>query len=170
LDWTTFQLGNFGFGSVTVQVPSGRSFYHTRLDETSTLGVFVDVTAGLDLNTGIVTWTFSALDPATLDLPMDPRIGFLPPDNANRDGEGFASYFIAPRNAMPTGTPIAAQAVVVFDNNSPIDTPQFLNMIDAGPPTSSVQLLPATTTSTSFTVSWTGQDDSGGSGIATFDV
>jgi hypothetical protein len=44
------------------------------------------------------------------------------------------------------------------------------NTLDTGAPSSSVQRLPATTTSPTFTVSWSGQDDPGGSGIATFDV
>jgi RHS repeat-associated protein len=169
LDWSTFQLGDFGFGSVIVQVPAGRSFYHTRLDERSTLGLFVDVTAGLDASTGLVTWTFTALDPTTLDIPANPDVGFLPPDDANRDGEGFASYFIRPKAADVTGTTINAQASVVFEANAPIKTPQVVNTIDTAVPTSSVRALPATTTSPSFTVSWSGSDGAG-SGIANFDV
>ncbi len=47
---------------------------------------------------------------------------------------------------------------------------ECLNTIDAGPPISSVAALPATETSTSFTVTWAGADDVGGSGIAAFDV
>jgi hypothetical protein len=169
LDWSTFELGDFGFGSVIVQVPAGRSYYHTRLDERSTLGVFVDVTAGLDASTGLVTWAFTALDPTTLDIPANPAVGFLPPDDANRDGEGFASYFIRPKAADVTGTSIKAQAAVVFDTNAPINTPQVVNTIDNTVPTSSVGPLPATTTTPSFTVSWSGSDGAG-SGIASFDV
>src|SRR5205085_12202926 len=48
LDWSTFQLGDFGFGGIDVQVPPGRQFYQTRLDEQQSLGLFVDVTASLD--------------------------------------------------------------------------------------------------------------------------
>ena len=169
LDWSTFQLGDFGFGRVIVPVPAGRSFYHTRLDERSTLGVFVDVTAGLDASTGLVTWTFTALDPTTLDIPASPAVGFLPPDDANRDGEGFAIYFIRPKATDVTGTTIKAQASVVFDTNAPIQTPQVVNTIDTAVPASSVGALPATTTSPSFTVSWSGSDGAG-SGIASFDV
>src|SRR5271157_2427801 len=47
---------------------------------------------------------------------------------------------------------------------------QALNTIDADPPTSTVASLPATEASTSFTVSWSGQDDPGGSGIASYDI
>jgi len=41
---------------------------------------------------------------------------------------------------------------------------------DVTPPTSTVTALPATQTTTSFTVSWGGSDNSGGSGIASYDI
>jgi hypothetical protein len=59
---------------------------------------------------------------------------------------------------------------VFFDTEAPINSPQIFNTIDAGPPTSSVTALPPMIGSTSFTVSWSGQDDAGGAGIATFDI
>ena len=59
---------------------------------------------------------------------------------------------------------------MVFNTNAPLDTNSIFNTIDAGPPTSSVLALPAITFTPSFTVSWSGSDDPGGSGIATFDV
>ena len=40
----------------------------------------------------------------------------------------------------------------------------------AAGPTSHVNTLPATTNSQTFTISWTGQDDTGGSGIASYDL
>ncbi len=43
------------------------------------------------------------------------------------------------------------------------------NTIDATPPTSSINALPATVNSPSFTVSWTGSDP-GGPGIASYNV
>ena len=42
--------------------------------------------------------------------------------------------------------------------------------IDAGLPTSSVAPLPTITPPGDFRVSWSGVDDTGGSGIATFDI
>lgn len=47
---------------------------------------------------------------------------------------------------------------------------QALNTIDAAPPTSSVASLPATEASTSFSLTWSGQDDAGGSGIALYNI
>ena len=80
-------------------MPAGRSFFSTRVDARATVGVFVDFTARIDLSSGLVTWTFRSLDPGTLDLPAEPLAGFLPPNDANHDGEGFVSYRLPRRRA-----------------------------------------------------------------------
>ncbi len=174
LDLSTFELGSFGFGDFIVDVPTGRQFYSTRVDATKSLGVYVDVTAELNRMTGVVTWTFTTIDPITLDEPVGVIEGFLPPDDEAQHGEGWVSYSIAPLATSTTGTVIDAQATVIFDaglsDESSLDTPPVSNTIDAGTPASSVDPLPATTTSESFTVSWSGSDDAGGSGIASYDV
>jgi RHS repeat-associated protein len=186
LDFTTFALGDFGFGATTVHVPDGRTFFSTRVDARATVGLFVDVTAGINLSSGLVTWTFRSLDPATLDLPSDALAGFLPPNDAAGSGVGFVSYHVLPAAGLATGTAIRSVAVIVFDTNAPIATNQVNPddpsqgtdpnkeapvTIDAGPPVSSVNPLPATTSAPSFTVSWSGSDEgSRGSGIASFDV
>jgi hypothetical protein len=169
LDWSTFQLGSLGFGSYTVPVPSGRTSFHTRVDATATLGVLVDISAGIDLATGLVTWTFTSLDPKTLDLPMDPLAGFLPPNQNAPAGQGFVNYTVHPKAGLATGTRINAQATVVFDVNAPINTAALFDTADTGAPTSSVQALPAFSKA-SFPVSWSGQDDPGGSGIASYNI
>jgi RHS repeat-associated protein len=170
LDLSTFELGDFGFGGQTFSIPAGLQFYHTRIDDRASRGVFVDVTAAFDTSTDTLTWTFTSLDPATLDLPADITVGFLPPDTTAPEGEGFVSYIVQPRSDLSTGTAINAQASIVFDTNAPVATNTFNNTIDAGAPTSSVVPLPPRATSTNFTVSWSGQDDTGGSGIASFGI
>jgi RHS repeat-associated protein len=171
LDWSTFQLGAFSIGDQVYPVPAGLTSYSTRIDATGTVGVYADVTGNLDEQTGVVTWTFTSIDPTTLDQPSgNPREGFLPPDNNPPLGEGWVSYSILPKAKDPTGTAIHAQASIVFDTNAAIDTAPFLNTIDAGAPSSSVAPLPATETSKTFTVNWAGADDPGGSGIARYDI
>ncbi len=170
LDWSTFQLGSFGFGGQTYSVPAGRQFYSTRIDARSKVGVYVDVTASFDQQTGIVTWTFTSIDPTTLDQPTgDVLEGFLPPDKTAPQGQGWVSYFVQPKATDPTGTLIHAQASVVFDSNAPIDTQPFVNTIDSGAPTSGVGPLPPSSPA-KFTVTWGGKDDPDGSGIDYFDV
>jgi hypothetical protein len=169
LDWSTFQLGDFGFGAIVIHVPAGSIFYSTRIDVRDTLHVFVDVTATFDVTTGLARWVFNSLDPRTLDVPDDPLVGFLPPNQSAPQGEGFVSYTVSPRRTLGTGAVIRARGTVIFDDNAPIDTPEWPNTIDALPPTSSVDRLPSVS-QPNFIVSWAGTDDQGGSGIASFDV
>ncbi len=169
LDWSTFQFGNIAFGNTVVSVPSGLTSYSAQVDLTATLGIDVDITASFNTLTGLATWTFTSIDPATKDVPADPLAGFLPPDQANGEGLGFVDYTIQPMANVVTGNTIGAQATVVFDQNAPISTVQIINTIDNGLPTSHVDPLPATAPP-SFTVAWSGADDPGGSGVASYSV
>ncbi|MGB8169542.1 MAG: carboxypeptidase regulatory-like domain-containing protein [Chthoniobacteraceae bacterium] len=170
LDFRTFRVGDFGFGNVFVDVPENRAFYSTRIDLTATRGVFLDVSAGIDVSTGQAFWQFTSIDPATGDVPADPLKGFLPPNVTGPEGEGFVNYTVRPKAATPTGARIDAAATIVFDINAPIDTPAIFNTIDSGLPTSSVQALPSTSVTPTFNVAWTGSDDTNGSAIASFDI
>ena len=153
-----------------MHVPEGRDSYSTRVDACATLGAFVDVTAGIDARTGVATWTFTTIDPKTLDQLSDP-LGRLPaPDKTAPQGEGYVAYTVRARAGAGTGLVIPAKATIVFDRNAPLDTATISNAIDAGPPASRVLPLPATSTTLSFPVRWSGADDPGGSGIAAYDV
>jgi hypothetical protein len=184
LDFTTFELGDFGFGATTVAVPDARSFFSARVDARATVGVFVDVIARIDLASGLASWTFRSLDPTTLDLPADTRAGFLPPNDAAGGGVGFVSYHVRPRSGLATAAEIRSVAVIVFDTNAPIATNQVNPddasqgtdptkeapvTIDGGPPSSGVESLPRNGLPT-FIVHWAGQDDTAGSGIASYDI
>jgi hypothetical protein len=169
LDWSTFQLGNIAFGDTVIDVPAGQTSYSTQVDLTATLGIDVDVAAIFNTVTGLATWTFTSIDPTTLDVPSDPLMGFLPLDKVAGEGEGFVNYSIMPKAGAKTGTAINARATVVFDANAPLSTADFLNTLDVGPPTSSVAPLPANSPPT-FTVSWSGTDNPGGSGVASYNV
>jgi RHS repeat-associated protein len=185
LDFATFELGDIGFGDVTIHVPSGRRTFNTRVDARASVGLFVDVTADIDLRRGVVTWRFTSVDPTTFDLPSDVLAGFLPPNVTAPQGEGFVSYRVRAKSPATTGTEIRSVASIVFDTNEPIATNQVnpddprqgtdpakeaLVTIDAGTPTSRVEALPLSEMSIAFPVAWTGQDEDGGSGVATFDV
>jgi hypothetical protein len=185
LDWSTFQLTAAGFGDTLITIPAGTQHYQTTVPMTYNGTTFdVQVELGLVPDTGLVFARFLAVDPNT-QLPPDVLTGFLPPEDGTGRGQGYFTYTILPRPGLPTGTQIRNVALVTFDGNPPIATDQVddhdpgkgtdpakeaLNTIDAGVPSSSVSTLPPTETTTSFPVTWSGQDDSGGSGVATFDV
>lgn len=87
------------------------------------------MTAGINLTTGVVTWTFMSIDPTTGDLPPDIFTGFLPPDKTAPQGEGSVTYTVRPKPSNTSGTRIDAQASIVFDTNAPVPTNAVTNTI-----------------------------------------
>jgi RHS repeat-associated protein len=171
LDWTTFQLGSFNFGPIKVTIPAGLTQYQTTVAYENTDGSSLNVAVDLDFNVqmGVLTVTFTSLDPLTGQAPAGVFDGFLPPDDGSGIGEGYVQYTVQPKVSLATGTTITQQASVVFDINAPIATNTVTNTIDSVAPTSSVNPLPADSLP-SFPVSWSGLDDTGGSGIAFYNV
>ena len=165
------RLGPFGFGPYFFDVPENSSFYQTRLDLVDELGIYLDVVGGLDIVTNEVFWRLETIDPNTGQRPTDLNIGFLPPnDTLVNDGQGYVTYSVIPAaNAMTRDT-ISADAQIVFDNNEPIPTNVWKNTMDALPPVSVLAPIPDTTESTLIPLSWTADDDAGGSGIASFNL
>ena len=113
------------------------------------------------------------------------HIGFLPPENGTGRGMGHVSYTVQAKPGLPTGAQIRNIALISFDNLPSIATNQrdphdaskgtdpakeCLNTIDAVAPTSLVQVLPSQSPQARFQVTWSGQDDAGGSGVASFDI
>jgi RHS repeat-associated protein len=167
LDVSSFELGDFGFGNIDINVPPGLRSYKTRVDARTSRGLFVDVSAQLTGN--VVTWTFTSIDPVTGQPPTSFQAGFLPPDRNPPEGQGFVNYFVRPRSGLASGTLVKAQASIVFDTNAAVATNIYVNALDTGKPTSRVNALPTTEASTTFTVSWSGTD-TGGPGIASYDI
>ncbi len=166
----SLRLGDFGFAGLNFQIPPNKTFYSTRLNVFDSLGVVVDVTAGIDISKKEAFWIFESKDPATGLPPTDASKGFLPiNDSITNKGEGFVSYTIKPGNQTQTGDSIHAVASIVFDDNAPIITPTIWNTIDAAAPISNVSPNPATTDST-IALRWHGQDDTNGSGLRDYSL
>ncbi|MEM7373826.1 MAG: hypothetical protein AAF587_34705 [Bacteroidota bacterium] len=171
LNMFSLRLGDFGFGSFIFSVPPNTSYYSTRLNVVDSLGVFVDLIAGIDVNRGEAFWRFISIDPATGLPPSDVILGFLEVnDTTIGNGEGFVTYFVQADHDVQTGDSVFAQADIVFDDNDPIITNIWTNVIDAVAPASNVDPLPTQTDSTSIFLSWGGVDDPGGVGVATYDL
>ncbi|MCD4736215.1 MAG: SprB repeat-containing protein [Bacteroidales bacterium] len=168
-DIYSLRIGDFGFGDFIFSIPPNTSYYTDRLDVVDSLGVFVDIIAGLDVNSNHAFWIFTSIDPATGLPPNDPNVGFLlVNDSITHRGEGFVSFNMKPESSTLTGDSITAFADIVFDINEPIFTNTWKNTIDAFPPVSSIDSIPAVMDSTSFTLSFSGQDDTGGSGVKSY--
>ena len=169
LDWRTFQLGEVAFNDTVVEVPKLRA-HHTE-DITFGSDLVVRIDAGLDIQTGIASWTLTAIDPQTGELPEDPLLGVLPPnDSETHQGEGHVAFSIRPRSDLPTGREVTNEATIVFDINEPIDTNEVFVTLDTVAPTSEVADLPAESLDPQVALSWSGDDDAGGSGLAGFTI
>lgn len=170
LDPASFRLGDFGFGTILIDVPQNTAYYSTRLDLTAEMGILLYVTAGLDVSTGEAFWEFYSIDPKTGETPDSPYTGFLPPNVQSPEGQGWVTYTIRTRSDAQTGDVIEAEASIVFDDNEPIDTPVYYNAIDAGAPSSQVAPLPAVVAAPEFIVAWAGTDDEAGSALSGYVV
>jgi len=128
-------------------------------------------------------WTTVALvgssHPANLQFAANPATGHVSaafvginlPTNPNPGvRQGWVTFTVMPKLDLTTGTQVANSASVSFDYDTPVSTPTHTYTIDGGPPTSSVTALASVQSNPSFTVHWSGTDDAGGSGIATYSV
>jgi len=166
VDMYSLRLGDFGFGDFVFNIPPNTAFYNTRLDLRDSLGVDVDVTAGIDVNNNKAFWILQSIDPATGLEPSDPNLGFLlVNDSITRRGEGFVSFTQKAKSNTTTGDTIHATGKIIFDANEAILTNTWTNVIDAFPPASSLSPLPAQTDESAIGIGITGSDDPGGSGI-----
>lgn len=167
VDLSTLQFGIATFddkiitSQTSVNALAGSNEFNAQVDLRPARNLAVNINAAVNPNTGLLTWRFNTIDPATRKPPeID---GFLPPGK-----EGSISFTVMPKKDLPTGTVVRNKATIKFDFNDPIDTPEWFNTIDNTKPTSHVLTLNATQTTPNFAVKWAGQDD--GAGVQDYTV
>lgn len=74
-----------------------------------------------------------------------------------------------PSSSLRTGDSVSAQASIIFDTEETVATNIWTNIVDAVAPTSKLNNLPAAV-DYAFVISWSGKDDSLGSGVKYYDV
>lgn len=164
LDLSTLALGPIAFADSTVTPAPGVQAWSGGVDLRPEQDLIVSIDAALDEATGVVTWRFRSLDPATLELTDDPLAGFLAPNVTPPEGDGSVSFTIAAKPELADGDSVCNGASIVFDINEPIVTPTFCNTLDETPPESEVEALPPVSPAEPFVVRWTSTD--AGSGVA----
>ncbi len=167
-DYSTFRLGTMVIAGNTIEVEGDVQSYKARLDWTSTLGVWVDVNAQFDAETGEAVWEFIAIDPATGYVVSDPFTGLLAPNYNPPEGDGWVYYYIEPEKTVSTGTTATSKADIYFDFNSPIITPTLTYTFDADVPVAAVKEMAEQSNTRYIRVAWEGSDK--GSGIACYNV
>ncbi len=155
LDLSTVRVGVMTFDSYVVAPATSSSSFTTRYDLRPGHNLMVDIHAALNPVNGVLTWTFTSIDPATGQL-LDPGSldGFLPPNNPAPRGEGSVLFTAVPKSTVGLSAQIDNRASIVFDTNPAILTPTWSNIVDNEAPQSNVLPLPGSADSASFTVRW----------------
>lgn len=169
-DIYSFRLGDIGFRNFTIPIPENSSYYYKRLNLTDSIGVIIDITAGLDVVKRQAFWIFQAFDSETGLPNLNPFLGFLAiNDSITHKGEGKVRFSIKPIQTANTGDTIKAFAKIVFDVNDAILTNIEYNTIDAHSPSSRIKSI-LSNGSDKMIVSWYGCDDLGGSGVVDYNL
>jgi len=189
LDWSTFELGEIGFGDVRIQVPPGLQSFETLVDyeykdDEYDFRIHVQVEANLE--NGTLHVNFFSIDPET-GFPPPVNIGFLMPETepATGRGLGYVTYLIRPKKKLESGVEIRNVATIQFDYSLEIDTNQVdpldksqgtdpdkeaLVTFDAVAPASRMSGTPEELSVREFEVSWSGEDDEQGSGLLAYEI
>ena len=142
LDANRFDLASFSAHGVTIgekilHLNGEQNFVYT-LDLRPEIYVIAQIQQEYDVNTGIVKWTISSLDPMTMEPTTDPDQGALPV-NYYGDGVGTLNYSVRLKDYFDDGTEISNRACIVFDLEAAIVTPTWTNIVDAVNPTSQIE-------------------------------
>ena len=167
VDLSTLSLGPISFGDRTLTPAPGVQQYTGGVDLRPDQTLVVTVQAGLDTNTGLLTWRFTSIDPNTGQFTEDPDAGLLPPNINPPEGEGSVVFTVQPKPGLATDTQICNRASIVFDVNAAIETPEWCNRIDTGPPVTAVDSMVAGC-SGALSLHWSGSDV--GAGLDTFTI
>ena len=109
------------------------------IDMRPEIDAIAQVTGKYDQTKGIAAWTFQSLDPMTMEPTNDLMQGILPVNYNGTSGIGEVLFEIGVKQGKTDGTEIPNRAGIVFDYEEKILTPTWTNIVDAVPPTSTVE-------------------------------
>jgi len=161
-DMASVQLGAFSWGDSIIMAEPNEQNVSILKNIKPAHPNFLRIDAVTDTAEGIIRWRFWTVDTVTLQLTDDPTEGFLPPNTDGVSGAGYVTFSIAPNSAVGNGSILKNKAVIVFDNNAPIETDEWEYRIDTLKPASAVNSLPPVINTEQFTVSWAGSDANSG--------
>jgi PKD repeat protein len=166
-DLATFNFGNVYIGDSVLYVEPGlREFVLDK--KMGALGVTARVHGKLDMQTGLLTWTFRSLNATTLEEIEDPDIGFLPPNVNRPEGQGAVSFFVKLKNVPQHEEQVKNSASIVFDANPAIATNEHLVTFDLVAPQSAILPVDPVQGTANFELNWSGSDQ--GSGVQYYNI
>lgn len=158
-DFSSYQPTGIKIGDRDIQLKGDKEFV-TTVDMRPEINAIAQVKGKFDDKKGIATWTFTSLDPMTMEPTDDIMQGFLP---VNYDGSGIGevAYNINRKFGLSDGTEISNKASIIFDSNDAIETPVWTNAIDAVSPASHVSKVEVVN-DTTMRIHFDGDDERSG--------
>lgn len=136
-DLTTFAPTSVKIGDKVEYLDGTPNFVKT-VDMRPAINAIAQVEGKYNAQKGIATWTFTSLDPMTMEPTDDVMQGFLPVNYDGESGIGEVTFDVSLKEGFADGTEIPNKASIVFDINEPILTPTWVNTVDAVCPESRV--------------------------------
>ena len=136
-DLSTFAATGIKIGDKLMELDNEKNFSQRTIDLRPAVNVIAQISQTFDEQSGLAKWTIESLDPMTMEPAVDAMQGALP---INTDGLGIGEviFDVSLKESLAHGTEIPNKATIVFDTNEPIETPTWINIIDAVRPTSHV--------------------------------
>ena len=143
LDGQVFDLSSFAatgvtIGEQTARINGGKNFTRT-FDMRPAINLIAQVQLNYNPYNGVAEWRFSSLDPMTMRETDSAMLGFLA-----IGGTGEVAFRIKRKANLSNSTAIDNRAWIIFDNEEPISTSTWRNIIDTTPPVSSIDSIVAT--------------------------
>lgn len=136
-DLATFSPTSIKIGKRTEYLDGTPEFIKT-IDLRPEINAIAQVEGRYEQQKGIATWLFTSLDPMTMEPTDNIMDGLLPVNYDGESGMGEVSFDISLNQGLSDGTCVIDKASIVFDNNDPIMTPTWTNIVDAVCPESKI--------------------------------
>ena len=151
-----------------VVTKSGVTSFVKTIDVRPEINAIAQVEGKYSQKTGIATWTFTSLDPMTMEPTDDIMQGILPVNYDGTSGIGEVMFEVGVKPNKGDGKEVRNRAGIVFDYEEAILTPTWVNTVDAVAPTSRITEAEQVEGDSLLTLHWTGEDAR--SGIWYYDV
>ena len=171
LDERSVQVADIQLGGRAISLPPGRPNFVGEFDFFDDDGYVLQVTAGIDANTRVVSYLLRAIDPRDGLPPVDSAVGLLQPGESLKVGfwaNADTTAAVGTGGELATGDALNLTARVIVDGGEATDSETTFATLDAFAPTSTVSATPLG--GDRFEITWSATDDVGGSGVSSYSL
>ena len=166
-DLKSFAPQSVEIGGRTIMLTGEQNFVKT-VDMRPDIQCVVEIELVYSSDNGNALWTFRSLDPVSLEPIENSRFGFLPVNDDTGAGTGRICYTVRLNEGLNDNMHFSHKASIKFDDNNPIETSPWTNILDYVRPTSRVVSVRHDENSHDYVFEVSSEDN--GSGILSYDL